>query len=455
MPRVFGSRALREFHVPGHNSQRSGSWSRSGSWRSASAGMLALLGLLCGASPLRAGGVEGYELGAQDRIRINVIEWLNGSGELRSPVNGEYTVGPTGFLSIPLIGDIRATGVQANALASEISQRIQTKLALSERPLASVEIVQFRPFFIMGDVERPNEYAFRPGLTVLRAVSIAGGYFRPPGRSQDVAGREFSQATSERRTAMARIVELQARRARLDAELKDAEKFEYPPELAARAGEAEIASLMELEATVFEARKRAFRAAFDGQLRLVNLYDQETLAMAAQGESLKRHEEATRRQGENLRSLQSKGLATMGREYDIDRMLAEVLVRQQELGARSIKLQQDRVRAEDAVQQAEARRKQEIATELQGLQATLDDLDQRLLLADRTLSSSDPILNGQRPAFKLLRQDRSSGSETEFSADGSTQLRPGDVLVVQVGHSVPPQLSDGKPTKVLVDVVSR
>jgi protein involved in polysaccharide export with SLBB domain len=45
--------------------------------------------------------------------------------------------------------------------------------------LAAVEVAQYRPFAIMGDVQKPGQYPYRPGLTVLEAISLAGGYYRP------------------------------------------------------------------------------------------------------------------------------------------------------------------------------------------------------------------------------------------------------------------------------------
>ena len=60
----------------------------------------------------------------------------------------------------------------------DVSADFQAKLALSERPNTSIEIIQFRPFFVMGDLERPGEYAYRPGITALQAVSLAGGFYR-------------------------------------------------------------------------------------------------------------------------------------------------------------------------------------------------------------------------------------------------------------------------------------
>jgi polysaccharide export outer membrane protein/exopolysaccharide production protein ExoF len=126
----------------------------------------------------------------------------------------------------------------------------------------------------------------------------------------------------------------------------------------------------------------------------------------------------------------------MGREFDIDRMLADVAIRKQELDAKSLRLQQELVKAENATQEADARRKQDIAGELQTLQGALDDFEQKLLLADQTLAETELMPSrGQRPAFKLVRQD-ASGKETEIVATSATPLQPGDILVVQFAHSV-------------------
>ena len=91
---------------------------------------------------------------------------------------GEYTVSAEGSVSLPLIGDIKAAGLHVKELAQEISDQLQRRAGGAERPLAAVEIVQFRPFSIVGDVQHPGEYPYRPGLNVLQAIGIAGGYYR-------------------------------------------------------------------------------------------------------------------------------------------------------------------------------------------------------------------------------------------------------------------------------------
>src|SRR5437764_476210 len=112
-----------------------------------------------------------YRLGISDRVKIKIQEWPD--------VGGEYAVTPDGVVSLPLIGNIDVVGLRLTDLAQEISDRLQRRSEGAERVLAAVEIAQHRPFTITGDVQRPGQYPYRQGLTVLEALSIAGGYYRP------------------------------------------------------------------------------------------------------------------------------------------------------------------------------------------------------------------------------------------------------------------------------------
>jgi polysaccharide export outer membrane protein/exopolysaccharide production protein ExoF len=121
----------------------------------------------------------------------------------------------------------------------------------------------------------------------------------------------------------------------------------------------------------------------------------------------------------------------MGREFDIDRLLADVTVRRQELDAKAIRLQQERVKADAAMQEAEARRRQEVAADLQALQGLMDDLDQRLVVADRALAGAERVGQPGEPAFKIVRQRPEVGQQSEIAASAFTPLQPGDILVVE------------------------
>ncbi|WP_284209866.1 polysaccharide biosynthesis/export family protein [Methylorubrum aminovorans] len=110
-------------------------------------GAALLLGLcLLGASPRAAAEAVQYRLGAQDRLRIHVYEW--------PALTGEFTVGADGTLSLPLIGQVSVTGLQPADLAQEISTRLKARAGLTEPPDTAVGIAQYRPFYVIGGVER-------------------------------------------------------------------------------------------------------------------------------------------------------------------------------------------------------------------------------------------------------------------------------------------------------------
>ena len=156
-----------------------------------------------------------YRLGVSDRVKIKVQEWPD--------LGGEYTVTPDGVISLPMIGNIDAVGLRLNDLAKEISDRLQRRYEGAERILAAIEIAQYRPFAILGDVQKPGQYPYRPGLTVLEAISIAGGYYRPELGLLRL-GRDVALATGEINTQDVKLNGLIAREARLSAVLDGREE---------------------------------------------------------------------------------------------------------------------------------------------------------------------------------------------------------------------------------------
>jgi protein involved in polysaccharide export with SLBB domain len=111
-------------------------------------------------------GKPGYTLGVDDKVTIVVF------GE--DSLSKEYSIGPNGMISVPLIGNVQALGKTAGELQTEIA----TKLAAGyiKDPSVSIQITTFRPFYILGEVTKPGEYPFRDGLTVTAAVATAEGF---------------------------------------------------------------------------------------------------------------------------------------------------------------------------------------------------------------------------------------------------------------------------------------
>ena len=114
--------------------------------------------------PDAAGGA--YRLASGDRVSLVVF------GE--EDFNRDYLVGDNGQVAIPLIGAIDSAGLSAPELEAEICRRLADGVLV--RPSCSVQVAEYRPFFILGETRAPGQYPFVPGMTVITAVSIAGGF---------------------------------------------------------------------------------------------------------------------------------------------------------------------------------------------------------------------------------------------------------------------------------------
>jgi polysaccharide export outer membrane protein len=108
----------------------------------------------------------GYRLAPGDKVKITVFN--------EPELSGEYQLGDTGNLSLPLVGEMPAAG----ATAAQLQQRLTRKLSSGfvRSPRVSVDIAAYRPFNVFGEVKNAGQYPFRPGLTVQDAVAMAGGF---------------------------------------------------------------------------------------------------------------------------------------------------------------------------------------------------------------------------------------------------------------------------------------
>lgn len=117
-----------------------------------------------GAAPEAA--TAAHRLAPGERLRITTY------GE--AALTGEFTIGAGGELAFPLVGTLPAAGKTPN----ELGAALRTALAdgfLAE-PNVVVEVLAYRPFYVLGEVNEPGEFPYQPGLTVLAAIARAQGF---------------------------------------------------------------------------------------------------------------------------------------------------------------------------------------------------------------------------------------------------------------------------------------
>jgi polysaccharide export outer membrane protein len=109
---------------------------------------------------------KGYALGAGDKVRITVYN--------EPDLSGEFEVNGQGVLSVPLIGQVRVIGQTTAEVQAMLTQKYGKDYLVN--PSVTVEVMNYRPFFIIGEVNHPGSYPYVNGMTVINAIALAGGY---------------------------------------------------------------------------------------------------------------------------------------------------------------------------------------------------------------------------------------------------------------------------------------
>ncbi len=109
---------------------------------------------------------SSYVLGSGDHVRVTVF----GQAEL----TGEYIVDGQGDISFPLIGRLHVGGMNGEQVQHLVERKLSPDYL--KDPHVAVEVLTYRPFYIVGEVKTPGSYPYVSGMTVLNAIALAGGY---------------------------------------------------------------------------------------------------------------------------------------------------------------------------------------------------------------------------------------------------------------------------------------
>ena len=403
-------------------------------------GVVAVALLLTGISS--PAGAEEYLLGPQDKIRLKVYEWRASRDDIFEwkAMNDEFTVGPDGMVSLPFAGAVRAEGRTAIELGEQIGERLKDRMQLINAPDTSVEIIGFRPVYVVGAVAQPGQFPYAPNMTVLQAMTLAGGL---RDREDGVTGmvRDMLSEKGDVDVIGLNALSLLARKARLEAEHAGADHIQFPPELTSRADSGPAVEVMRQEEAIFKARREGLENQTKALESLRQTLSDELGSLQGQLGFHDKRISLIEKELTGVSSLVDKGIVAAPRQISLERELAQFQSTRLAAETSLLRSRQEISRTDISILDLKNRYDNEVVVSLRDTQSQLDELASKMKTATALLQSSSmavPKLLAMRaagerpePIFTIVRPGK-DGKETEITAEEGTALAPGDTVKVDI-----------------------
>lgn len=374
---------------------------------------------------------DDVAFGPQTKIRVTIVQWIQSEGQYQrwDALGGDFTVSDEGAVSLPFLGALSVVKLDTVGLAGEISRRLQERIGLLQPPAVTVEVLEYPPVYVVGDVTTPGEYKFRPGLTVLQTLALSAG----PRRATTAQQTQTIRLVGELRDNQHSLLRSGARVARLQAETAGAKEIDFD-----RLGDDDrqyAAGLFNEERAIFQTRLSALdrQSTALAELRDLLTAEIETLQQKLQGsdDNIK----SVEGQLNSVRSQVEKGLTVTSRQLELERLLTTYRSDRLDFVTAIMRGRQAISETRRNLEGLYDTRRSEIASELQAEQARLDTLKlaretTQKLLVDQLASSGSPAIDIQQPPLTFTVSRRSGGEINVMPASETTALAPGDVVSV-------------------------
>ncbi|OAV55688.1 exopolysaccharide biosynthesis protein [Rhizobium sp. WYCCWR10014] len=367
----------------------------------------------------------------QTKIRVTIVQWMQSKGQYErwDALGGEYTVSDDGAVFLPFLGSLSVGNLDSTSLTTEIAKRLQEKIGLVQPPAVTIEILEYPPIYVVGDVTTPGEYKFRSGLTVLQSLAMSGGPFRATSLQQS----QTIKLAGELREIDHSLLRSTAKLARLQAEMTGAKEITFDQTLGV--DQQYAAGIYNEERVIFQARANALDRQSKALTELRDLLNSEVGMLGEKVQGSEDNIKSIEDQLTSVKTLVSKGLTVSSRQLDLERLLTTYRSDRLDLVTAIMRGRQAISETTRNLEGLYDTRRSEVASELQLEQASLDQLKlkhemtQRLLLDDLVAGGSSNTNSEELPlTFTVSR--RSEGQIRQFQASETTALIPGDVVRV-------------------------
>lgn len=386
----------------------------------------------------RFGRSADYLVRASDKLKIQIYQIPE--------LTNEYSVSADGTITIPQIGEVQVAGLSAQEISAKISDKL-IKSGISDKPGTSVAIVESRPIYVLGDVQKPGEYPYRSGITALQAVSLAGGYYRVTDPGLLRLERDAINISGDFRNLVRRYYYLVARRARLISELDLKTEINFPSELTNRAEkDRALHQVIDQERSLLRINVDALKHQLNSFESTRDLYKREIEAIDKQIGASKTQTDVTQKELNVVKALYARGLTTVTRQSELERSHAQIIATEQGFQTLMLRARQNITEVEQKIYTLQEDRRARLSAELQQTRLELEETSNRMDTNRRLMMEAQvtaPILaagsddaGGSR---EILIVRTENGRKSTIQADDHIELQPGDVLKVQRSYGSTPE----------------
>ncbi len=363
-------------------------------------------------------GVGRYLLDSGDKIKVRVYQ--------RDDLSGDFLVGTQGTISLPLLGTFRVAGLDEDQVRTSISDAARKVMERSVDVV--VDVAERRPVYIVGYVERPGVYPFALGMTVVHALSMSGGAYRPQSANRILDfSKELTQVQTDTETLKRNVVRLARLRAELDGKTFD----DIPPELTVLAGAAEARDLVarEQRLQVSETETRKNQLAAGRQSR--DLAKQELEDLRQKVAQIDNQLKLNQTRKSALKTLISKGFTRTIQVTDAESNDATLTLGKLDILANISHATRTYEDLKSDASTKELSRKQDLEAQINILSVQNDAITKSRQIADLTVRQNAPQAdyNGDTHLNYSVMRRTAKGFVTVEATD-ITALLPGDVLRV-------------------------
>jgi polysaccharide export outer membrane protein len=396
------------------------------------------------ASVAAGAATEAYRIETGDTIELAAAS----SPELRT----KSTVRLDGGITLPLVGDVRAKGLTASelqeAVRREVVSKVMRRKSSDGRDISvmvapdevTVTIVDYRPVYVNGDVSRPGEQSYRPGMTVRQAIALAGGLdvmrFRAQNPLLDEA--DFRASYDENWT---RFAEQQARILRLKAELVDARQIDAAS-LKETPVSGELAGRIVSNANAqLTARNSLHRKEREYLTAAIASEDDRIAALTEQQEKEKAGADADRDELNRVQALFNQKTLPITRLIEARRTILLSSTRHLQTVAQRGQSERDRAELAAKLNKLADQRRDGVLAELQMAEVELAATRSRLqAVGDKMIYTGlvrSRLVRGKDAEPSIVIYRKAEQTTQALDANQDAELRPGDVIDVALQRKLP------------------